>query len=193
MGIGCLWEEDGFHLARQGASSNSYTFLHRLFCPSVLQLSNPWGEPLLVPNSFWSLQCPSRNYSVNTARWFSCVQPSKFLAREGVWFYAGRHAALAPGRISSRNIAIGREGFLFTYVFTSKDRSLDQVLTGDFWRKRPTCVLPACAGDGSTSLQKSVTSVCLVSPPPASWKVQTSARAPQSNTTKKKRSEKASL
>lgn len=59
---------------------------------------------------------------------------------------------------------------------------MDQVLT---------CVLPACAGDGSTSLQKWVTSVCLVSPPPASWKVQTSARAQQSNTTKKKKVRKS--
>lgn len=179
MGMECLWEEGGFLLAKQGTSTKAYTFLHRLFCPSVLQLPNPWGEPLLVPDSFWFLQSPSRNCNVNTARWFSCVEPSKVLAHEWVWF----HAALAPDCVLSGNIAMGGEGFLFTQVFMSRGPSLDQVLTGDFWRTRLTCILPTCAGDGGISLQKSVISVCLVSSSPVSCKVQTSARAQQSSNT----------
>lgn len=65
----------------------------------------------------------------------------------------------------------------------SRDRSLGQVLTGDFWRKRPPCMLPTCAGDGSISLQKSVISTCLMSLPPVSCKVQISAGAQQDNNT----------
>lgn len=60
-----------------------------------------------------------------------------------------------------------------------------------FWRKRLLCILPTCAGDGDISLQKSVISMCLMSLPPVSCKVQTSAGAQQSNNTNC--SEKASL
>ena len=113
-GAECLREEDGFHLAGQGTSGRAYMFSHHLFCPLVPQLSNPWGEPLLVPIYFWFLQCPSINSHVNTTGWFSCVEPSKVLAREWVWFCAGKRAALAPGCILSRKVAVGREGFGFT-------------------------------------------------------------------------------
>lgn len=60
-------------------------FLDCLFCPLVLQVSNPWGELLLVPNSFWFLHYFSTNYTVNISRWFSCMKPSKVLTHEWVW------------------------------------------------------------------------------------------------------------
>lgn len=80
MGIMCLWEEDGFHLARLG--TNRQQGLHNFFiysfaihnfahfctqfctiCFAILQLSNPWGQPLLFPKYFCFLQCHSRNYN----------------------------------------------------------------------------------------------------------------------------------
>lgn len=158
MGIKCLWEEDGFHLARRGTSSETYTFLHRLLCLSVLWLSNLWGEPLLVPDfflttamAFKNLQCKYHQVT------FLCE------ALQGLSTWVRLLPCLENMQLShklhiNQKHCCGRRRFSF-YLSVYVKRSF--LGPGLDWR----FLEEATDLHTDISLRKSVTSMCLVSPP----------------------------
>lgn len=161
------------------AHNFAHNFAQSLFCSSVLQLSNPWGEPLLFPKSFCFLQCLSKNYNCKCHQVIflhAAFQGfSTWMSLVSCWEMCSSYARLHI----EQKYCHGMRRFSFNLSIHFKG-SLDQALTGDFWRKWLTCILPIRAG---ISLQKSSVSVCLMFPPPVSCKVQTSARTQQSSNT----------